>query len=125
MTARLPVVLVYADDLLFTSRIREAAKAAAVEIRVARNPEALEEALSTLRPTLVLADLDARRLDAASRLGNLKASLRGAALVGFFSHVQVERSVEAKRAGFDRILARSAFVRELPALLQEAGDRGA
>lgn len=125
LVADQPVVLVYADDLMFTSKIREAAGAAPVHIRVARNPEGLDEAVGAVKPVLVLADLDARHLEAASRLGALKSHLTGARLIGFFSHVDTERAAEAKAAGFDRVLARSAFVQELPRLLETAAGRGA
>jgi hypothetical protein len=115
-----PVVLVYAEDLLFTSRIREAARELALEVRVARNAAALADAVAAAPPRIVLADLDSPRLAAVNAIVPLRASLGGARLVGFFSHVHVERSTEARNAGFDAILARSAFVRELPAILRAA-----
>lgn len=113
-----PVVLVYAEDLLFTSRIREAAKDLAVDVKVARNAKALADAVAAAPPALVLADLDSSRLAAAATLTSLKGALGDAPLIGFFSHVHVERSTEAKAAGFDRVLARSAFVRELPEIIR-------
>jgi len=38
--------------------------------------------------------------------------------VGFVSHVQANLIADARRAGVDQVLARSAFVTQLPQLLQ-------
>jgi hypothetical protein len=43
--------------------------------------------------------------------------LREVPLVGFFSHVQTELRRNALDAGFDQVLPRSAFSRDLPNLL--------
>jgi hypothetical protein len=40
--------------------------------------------------------------------------------IGFLSHVQKDLAVAAREAGCDRIVARSAFTRDLPKIL--AGD---
>ncbi len=40
--------------------------------------------------------------------------------MGFLSHVQKDLAVAAKEAGCDRIMARSAFTRDLPKII--AGD---
>jgi hypothetical protein len=42
--------------------------------------------------------------------------------VGFLSHVQKDLAVAARKAGCDRVTARSAFVKDLPGLLSD-GDR--
>jgi phosphoketolase len=46
--------------------------------------------------------------------------MRGIPTVGFLSHVQKDLAVAAREAGCDRIVARSAFTRDLPRIL--AGD---
>ena len=47
-------------------------------------------------------------------------------MVGFLSHVQKDLAVAARERGCDRIMARSAFVKDLPRILGgntgEAGD---
>ncbi len=70
-------------------------------------------------PALVVADLDSPRLRAADAIRALRADPAGAGLtvVGFFSHVHAERAQEAATAGASRVMARSAFVRELPTLV--------
>lgn len=113
-------VLAYVDDIMFLSRIREAAPG--VSVRAARDAAGVRRALEAGAPSLVLADLDSPRLAAAATLRALREEpgFGGAPLVGFVSHVDAERAREAHEAGFTRVLARSAFVRELPGLLQSA-----
>ena len=89
-----------------------------MNVKVARNAKALADTIAVSAPALVLADLDSSRLAAAATLTSLKGALGNAPLIGFFSHVHVERSTEAKAAGFYKVLARSAFVRELPELIR-------
>jgi CheY-like chemotaxis protein len=115
----MPSVVVLEDDLLFLSRIKEAAKATGAEIRVVLSAEALLEACRSAAPALVLADLDNPRLAAALAVRALKddPALAPIPVVGFFSHVHAERARDAREAGCDRVIARSAFVQELPRLL--------
>jgi len=115
-----PTVVAFMDDLLFLSRIREAAKGSSVELRTARKVNQLVAAAAGSQ--LILVDLDSTRLPTAEGLAALQAdpALAGVPLVGFFSHVHAERAQAARVAGVTRVLARSAFVQELPQLLREA-----
>jgi hypothetical protein len=54
-----------------------------------------------------------------------EAGLAALPVVGFFSHVHVERAKAAREAGCTRVLPRSAFVEQLPALLALAGTGAA
>ncbi len=112
-------VLAVVEDLMFASRIREAA--GAVEVRTARDLAGLERALGEA-PRLVLLDLDARRLPAREALALLRArpELAGAPIVGFFSHVHAGAARDAQEAGCSKVLPRSAFDQQLPALIAEA-----
>jgi CheY-like chemotaxis protein len=115
-------VIAFMDDLMFLSRVREAARAQGLEFRGVRTLSELREACSP-PPRLVLMDLDSPRLPATQALAALRAdpSLAGVPVVGFFSHVHAERARAAQAAGCTRVLARSAFVQKLPELLAAPG----
>lgn len=106
-------------DLIFGARIRSAAERAGVALTFARSLSELSGLARGRR--LVLLDLDARWLDAPAAIRALREEPRTAAvrIVAFVSHVRVDAIEAAREAGADRVLARSAFVRELPALLAE------
>jgi len=44
-------------------------------------------------------------------------ALSAVPLLGFFSHVQTELQQAAKAAGFDRVMPRSAFTKQLSEIL--------
>ncbi len=118
-TAGMLPVIAFVDDLMFLSRIREAAQGTGAEVRSVRRVADLLEALR--EPVgLVLIDLDSPRLPSAEALAALHADALTARVpvVGFFSHVHVERARAARAAGCARVLPRSAFVQELPSLLR-------
>lgn len=112
-------------DLIFASRIRESAGPAGVPVRTARRPEALVEACRAETPALVLLDLDDDRLQPLLALRLLRGDpgLASLPVVGFVSHVNGARALEAQAAGCTRVMARGAFVVELPALMAEAAGR--
>jgi CheY-like chemotaxis protein len=107
-------------DLLFASRIRGVAALVGVPVATVSTPAALLNNVRTQRPRLILIDLDARVGDAAALIAELKADpeLRTLLVVAFGSHLDREALQAARSAGADRVLARSAFVRELQPLLR-------
>ena len=113
-------VVVFVDDLMFASRIREAARVRGLEVRGTRT---VAELLAACReaPRLVIMDLDRPRPPAADALAALRAdpALLNLPVVGFFSHVHAERGRQAREAGCTRALPRSVFVEELDALLAQ------
>jgi len=117
----MPPVIALVDDLLFASRIREAARGAGVEVRTLRRSEEVSAALRAGSP-LLLVDADSDRLQWAETIAAVRAdaSLAAVPIVAFFSHVHADRAAAARAAGASRTLARSAFVQELPRLLAAA-----
>jgi CheY-like chemotaxis protein len=115
------LVLALVDDLMFLSRIREAARTAGVEVRSVRRPDALVDAVRE-GGRLVLVDADSSRLPWADALASLRGEglSPGIPVVAFFSHVHSDRADAAREAGCDRVVPRGAFVQELPRLLQAA-----
>ena len=114
------MVIVAVDDLMFSSKISSAAKLLGVEIAFARSPEAIVEAVRAKSPRLVILDLNSQRVRPLEAVAALKAdaSLARVPTVGFVSHVQADLIADARQAGIDQVLARSAFVTQLPRLLQ-------
>ena len=114
------MVIALVDDLMFLSRIREAAKGRAVEVKAVRTAaDAVAGARAGAR--LVLMDLDSPRLPWAATAADLRAdaSLAGLSVVGFFSHVEAQRGRDALQAGCSTVLPRSAFVQKLDELLAD------
>jgi DNA-binding NarL/FixJ family response regulator len=111
-------VVAFVDDLMFLSRIREAAKARGLEVVGARTVADLVAACRP-PPRLVIMDLDRARPPAAEALAALRAepALASTPVVGFFSHVHAERGRQAREAGCTRAMPRSVFVQELDTLL--------
>ena len=117
----MPKVIALVDDLMFLSRIREAARSTGDEVCPARSAA---EVLAAARAGghLVLVDADSSRLPWGEALAALRGepALASLPVVAFAGHVHPERAEAALAAGASRVLSRGAFVRELPGLLAAA-----
>ena len=107
-------------DMIFASRVRGAAQSAGVTAVTVSSAARLVESARQLRPRVLLIDLETRGVDAAALVAQLKGAAETAAIpiVAFGSHLNVDALHAAREAGADRVLARSAFVRDLPELLR-------
>ena len=116
-------VLAGVEDLLFRSKISETAERVGVEAAFPRNPEKLLDALRVSPPDLLVVDLNSARFKPLELLRAVKsdAALRGMRTVGFLSHVQGDLALAGREAGCDRVMARSAFVENLPRVLSGDG----
>jgi CheY-like chemotaxis protein len=119
-------VIGLAADLLFASRMRGAGQAAGVPIATVTTVDELVRRVRAERPRLVLVDLELRRGDPAAAIAALVASRDegDTHIVAFASHMNAAAIEAGRAAGADRVLARSAFVRELPALLRAVAGAG-
>lgn len=108
------------DDLMFLSRIREAARGSGADVRSVRGGEALIAA-ARAGARLVLVDADSTRIAWQGALEALRSLPEFAALpvVAFVSHANPAQAQAARAAGATRVLARSAFVQELPHLVAD------
>ena len=105
--------------MLFASRVGGAARAAGAEVRILRDRDALLRALDEAADgrTLVLVDLTAAP-DAADAIAAVKAGHPDASVIAFARHDATDVIRAAREAGADRVLARSAFVAQLPDILR-------
>jgi DNA-binding NarL/FixJ family response regulator len=114
---RPPMIIAVVDDLLFGSKIRAAADAASAPLTMLRSSMDVAATLRDAGGSLLIVDLGASA--AIDRIRDVRA-LPGPpiAIVAFASHVRGDLIADARAAGADRVLARSAFVAELPALVR-------
>ncbi|MBC8108535.1 MAG: hypothetical protein H7Z14_18260 [Anaerolineae bacterium] len=107
-----PPILIFVRDLMFSTRIVEASRAAGVPFKVIRKPEALPAEAGRF----LIVDLNQEgAMDAAVAWKNAS----GGRAIGFVSHVDTEVIDRAKLAGVDRILSRGQFTQVLPNLVRE------
>jgi PleD family two-component response regulator len=112
-------VISVVDDMFFASKIRAVAEAAGVEISFPRSVEAVVSKARETKPGLIVVDLHNQRIDPVALAQALKSDeeLSNIKLLGFFSHVQTELKMNALSAGFDEVIPRSVFARDLPEIL--------
>ena len=115
------MIVVAVDDLLFSSKIREAARHTGAELVFARTLDAVLRETRERRPPLVIFDLNAERIQPLPAIQAIRQDpdLAGVRLVGFVSHVRAD-IIEAAEAAGAKVMARSAFVKELAEMLTEA-----
>ena len=128
MTQEPQPVLVIISDLIFRSKIDDAARRAGVPLRVAKTVEQLDRHLGSATPAVVLIDLEMQELQTPVVLDRLRANAASARIpvIGFAGHTNVE-VIHAARADGVQVMARSAFVAQLPAMMERiaAHARGA
>ena len=116
-------IIAVVDDLFFASKIRGTGEQVAVRIQFVKSIEAAVSKARDEAPALVVVDMNASCCDAVELARAFKGddSLNLIPLLGFFSHVQTELQHAALAAGFDRVMPRSAFVKNLVSILQGSG----
>ena len=117
-------IIAIVDDLFFASKIRGTAEQTGANVHFVRSiPVMIEKARETA-PNLIIADLNASCCDAVELARALKGddSLSAVPLLGFFSHVQTELQQAALSAGYDRVIPRSAFTKNLAEILAGPGQ---
>jgi chemosensory pili system protein ChpA (sensor histidine kinase/response regulator) len=116
------MILVAVDDLLFSSKIRATAKQAGVELTFARTPADILAQARALKPSLIIFDLNAPKIDSINTVQALRedADLATLPTIGFVSHVDTQTILAARQAGVDEVMARSAFAANLEKILTGA-----
>jgi CheY-like chemotaxis protein len=104
-------VLAVVDDMFFASKIRAVAEAVGAEISFPRTKESLIE--KAREADLVIVDLHSQKFDPFT----VPADVGAVRKLGFFSHVEVELRQRALAAGYDEVVPRSVFARDLAQIL--------
>jgi CheY-like chemotaxis protein len=103
------------SDMLFSSKLREAAKASGVSVQAAREPQAWAAAAAGAK----LAIVDLRMPTALAALDALAAtpSTSGLRTVGFIDHERTDVMEQARAKGCSDVMAKGQFANALPKLL--------
>jgi CheY-like chemotaxis protein len=119
------MVFVSVDDLIFLSKILDAARLLGVPVKSVPPSGLMQEIRQNPGCQLIL-DLNHRSGTALDLVRTLKndPSTRGVPILGFVSHVQTELIGRARQAGCDKVVARSAFSEQLPRFLTELAGAG-
>ena len=105
--------------MFFAAKIRATAEALGVSIKFHRKLEGLVDAAVEQSPSLIIVDLHNEKLNAIALGLELKANegAKRIPLLGFFSHVQTDLQRAALEAGYDQVIPRSVFSRDLAKIL--------
>lgn len=116
-------VIAVVDDMFFSSKIKAAAKSAGVKLDFVKNPNKFIEEVKADLPALIIFDLNSKRLRPLELIEELNSyqELKKTMTIGYLPHVEQELKKEASNLGFDVVMPRSRFVRELPSILKELG----
>ena len=120
-----PKILVVLDDLIFSSKIREAAKPLSIDLEFIKSPNGLSHKIKSEQPSLLIFDLNFKSCNPLQIIKDLKSSpeLKDIPILGYLSHVQTELKEEAVKAGCDLVLPRSRFSRELREILMRYSNQ--
>ena len=113
-------IIAAVDDMIFSSKIRATAEPLAVALKFVSSVEQLMLTAAEQKPDLIVVDLHNQKIDSVALAKRLKSSdeLKAVTLLGFFSHVETEAKRAALEAGFDKVIPRSVFTRDLASILQ-------
>lgn len=115
-------VVAVVDDMFFVSKIRATGKALGMVVKFPRTAEAFRTIIEDERPALIVVDLHNEKINPLDLAKATKdnSAVKDIPLLGFFSHVHAELQRSAREAGYDAVLPRSVFARDLASIL--AGD---
>ncbi|HEU4585019.1 MAG TPA: hypothetical protein VFR95_04670 [Gemmatimonadaceae bacterium] len=112
------------SDLLFRSKIDDAARRSGLELRAAKSLEQLERHLEKREPSVVFVDLEADAPDPAAAIRTIRERVGEGAvrIIGFAGHTNIEAIEAGRAAGATLVLARSGLTSQLPALLERVAE---
>ena len=118
----MPRIIAAIGDLMFRSKVDEAAKALNIQITYVRDASEVIEQLRMGTPGLMILDLNAAKLHPLDTLLTLRqnAAFEAIPIVGYAGHVQTELMEQARQLGCSSVLTNGQFAAQLPELLKSA-----
>lgn len=122
--AAMEPILAVIEDLFFLSKVQHTAQQTGIALEIVEISK-LQERLLQSPARAIIVDLNHRSGNAveAARAVKRDPATSGVEILGFLSHVQADLTREARHAGCDLVLARSAFAQQLAPWLQKLAGR--
>lgn len=117
-------VLAVMSDLLFRSKIDDAARRNGLELRAAKSLEQLERHLGKGLPAVAFVDLEADSPEPTAAIHRIREITGESAvrIIGFAGHTNLAAIEAGRAAGATVVLARSGLTSQLPALLERVAE---
>lgn len=115
-------VLVLWPDLLFATKITEAAGRLGVTAAVTPTADDLLRQVTAIEPALIIVDLEIPGLPVRDLIATIRATRPEAMVVAVGSHVDTAPRAQAQAAGAQMVMVRSEFSKQLLALLTKYGS---
>ena len=109
-------VLYLTQDLFFSSRVGSIAKQMGVDVTIVSTLDQLQEKLS-LGPSVIFVDLE-HRSDPVAVMNLVKGISPRPATFAYGPHVKESLLAAAQAAGFDHVLSRGQFDKQIGQILQ-------
>ncbi len=117
-------VLLLSTDLLFASRVSQAARTADVDLRVvADTDQVLQHVTDECSPHLLILDLSAADCDVQRIVTAVRRSPSPARVIAYASHILGSLLQRARQAGCDQVLTRGQFASRLDELMKDQCGR--
>ena len=115
-------IIAFVEDIFFTAKIRETAKAAARDVRFIRDLHGFDKELMGPAPSMVIVDLNASTLKPIEVIQRVKQQdeWKDSRLVAYSSHARAELMEEANQVGADLVLPKSGFTQKLSEIVASA-----
>ena len=128
MTEEAKRIFVVCSDLIFSGGIRAEGSSQGIALELIDSEEKFDEALEKFHAALFMTDLHHHKLGgekAGELVKKLKTSEKNkdAYTIAWGKHTEPELLKSATRAGFDKVVPRSLFVKEMPEYIRQAASR--
>ena len=121
-------MLAVMSDLLFRSKIDDAARRNGLQLRAAKSLEQLDRHLGNGEPAVVFVDLEADAPDPMAAIRRIRDRASGGGtenpvrIIGFAGHTNIAAIEAGREAGATLVLARSGLASQLPMLLERVAE---
>jgi ActR/RegA family two-component response regulator len=117
-------VLAVMSDLLFRSKIDDAARRNGLQLRAAKSLEQLDRHLGNGEPAIVFVDLEADSPEPTAAIHRIRelAGESAVRIIGFAGHTNITAIEAGRAAGATLVLARSGLTSQLPTLLERVAE---
>src|ERR1700744_1065761 len=112
-------ILAVMTDLFFSAKIHDMAKKFGMPVEFLKDKSVVLEKVKE-KPSLVIFDLNYDAAQPIEIIRTMKSDpeTKRVGTIGFISHVQTDKKMEAQESGCDMVVARSVFAQNLPMIFK-------